>query len=489
MNNKKIIILTALSAFILGLSRLPVHLGFISFCGFIPLLMVFDLKPKSSQIFKSAFVFSFVYCATALHWISLVTLPGLLGMVLLFTLYFLILFHMINIIWYKVSKLRFTGFLLLWLSFEHLQNFGPFGFPWFYSGYALGDYNLLLQPAEIGGITLISAFVIFTNTLIYRFIRNKNRNILTSLILIHLLWTGLSVWRYHTIELEDTKENIAIVQVSIPQNLKWEESYKDTALNLYSEYTGKTSEDAGLVVFPESAIPGYVLSSYKYGTFVKSLIFNTGKQIFTGFPEYVYDRDKKEYLYYNSCTLFDLDGSYEDPYRKNILVPVGERIPLMDVFPVLNRVELGQANWEYGKGHKYYNYKGIKLSPQICFEIAFPQFNAEMAKNNPDVILNLTNDAWFYHSAGTYQHSIMTRFRAIETRTQYYRAANTGVSMIVNPRGDILARSQLFTREVIEAHLYNAIEQSVFVKYLWNLPNAVAGIAALLLLFAILKKC
>jgi apolipoprotein N-acyltransferase len=483
-----LLILPLLSALILALARLPIYLGFICYCGFIPLFFFFDKKPSLGIMVKGAGVFSLVYTVVALHWITLVTLPGFIGMIFLFFLYFLIVFYLNRMVWQKNYPLRYLGFILIWVCYEHLQGFGQFSFPWFYTGYSLGDYTTLLQPLELGGITLITLFIMVTNLLIYQLLLKKNLRFLLAVILLHLTWSGISVWRYHTIPLENTHEEIAIVQVSIPQHLKWKKAYKDTTLELYREYTGKVSPDAGLVIFPESAIPGYVLTSYKYGSYMRTLIHDSGKSIFTGFPDYVYDKDRDEYLYYNTCTMFDSLGSYEEPYYKNILVPFGERMPLMSLFPVLNRVDLGQANWEFGKGFRSYNYRGLKISPQICFEVAFPSYNAKMAKENPDVIFNLTNDAWFYHSAGTYQHSLMTCFRAIETRTQYYRAANTGYSMIVNPRGDVLQKSKLFTREVIEDEVYTYHGQSLYVRYFHYLPDILAALTALLLIWSIIKK-
>ncbi len=484
----RILLLPLLSALLLGISRLPIHLGFLSYCSFIPLLYFFDRKPDYLDINRAAVLFSLVYTVVALHWITLVTLPGFVGMIILFSLYFMIIFHLNNWVWRRNYKWRYIGFILLWLSFEHLQNYGQFGFPWFYTGYSLADYTVLLQPAEIGGITLISLYIMITNVLIYQFVHQKAKFPLMLLILIHLIWTGFSTWRYHTISLEDTQKRAAVVQVSIPQNLKWQPAYRDTAFNLYYEYTGKVSDKAELVIFPESALPGYVLHRYTFRNYIDRLVRDYKKSIFTGFPDFEYDEEKDEFLYYNACTLFDSTGFLNQPYYKKILVPFGERIPLLSIMPVLEHVELGQANWEYGDKLRYYYYEGLKFTPQICFEVAFPGINVEMASQDPAFIINLTNDAWFYHSAGTYQHAMMIRFRAIETRTQYFRAANTGYSLIVDPRGDILAKTQLFTRETIEANIYEYPQQSLFVRYFHLFPDVVAGLCALLMLWTIIKK-
>lgn len=230
------------------------------------------------------------------------------------------------------------------------------------------------------------------------------------------------------------------------------------------------------------------MRSYKYNNYIYDLTAEYNKAIFTGFPDYEYLKEQDEYLYYNTCSLFDSTRLRYPPYHKQILVPFGERIPLLSVVPIFNQIELGQANWEYGDKIRYYDYQGLKFTPQICFEVAFPAMNAKMAAEDPVFIANLTNDAWFHYSAGTYQHAMMTRFRAIETRTQYFRAANTGYSMIINPRGDILQQTELFTRETIEEDIYDYQGKSLFVKWFHIFPDIIVACAALLLLFTIIKK-
>ncbi|MCF7911138.1 MAG: apolipoprotein N-acyltransferase [Candidatus Cloacimonetes bacterium] len=486
--DKKLLLLPLLSAFLLGIARLPIHLGFLAYCGFIPLLYFFDRKPDYKEVNLAAVIFSLVYTVTALHWITLVTIPGFVAMILLFSLYFLIVFQLNKIIWLRKHQFRYLGFILLWLSYEHLQNYGQFSFPWFYTGYSLADYTVLLQPAEIGGITLISLYIMLTNLLIYLIITQHKKKCLLWLLLLHLAWTGYSNWRYQTISLENTHRRAGIVQVSIPQHLKWKTAYRDTTFNLYDEYIGKISAETDLVILPESAIPGYVMRRFVFKNFIDRMVKKHKKAIFAGFPDYIYDDKNDEALYYNSCNLFDSTGYAYKPYYKHILVPIGERIPLLSVIPVLNRVELGQANWEYGKEFRYYDYEGLKFTPQICFEVAFPEINVQMASQNPVFLVNLTNDAWYYHSAGLYQHAMMTKFRAIETRTQYFRSANTGISLIVNPRGDILAKSEIYTRETIEADIYDYQGKSLFVRYFHIFPNILVAMLVILLLWALIKK-
>ena len=111
-----------------------------------------------------------------------------------------------------------------------------------------------------------------------------------------------------------------------------------------------------------------------------------------------------------------------------------------------------------------------------------------MAQENADFIVNITNDAWFYRSAGTYQHAVMTKFRAIETRKQIYRAANTGYSLIISPTGKVLQKTKLFEKKIIHDKLFIYKGNSIFTKYLYWFPLVFVFGAGLLLVMLFLKK-
>jgi len=479
-----------LAAVLLGISRLPIHLGFLVFFGFIPLFSFFNKNPKNKKIIFAALIFSTVYTLISQHWISLVTIPGFLGMFILFGVYFSFLFLLIGNLWKIFPKIHFLIFICFWLSFEYLQNFGEFRFPWFNAGYSLADYTVLLQPAEIGGIYLISLLIIVLN-IFFSELRNSLKKNFLSIIILLILWFGFGNYRLNTIPLKETKTDISIVQVSIPQNKKWEKSYMDTTMILYEEYTNSALENnSSLIIWPESAIPAYVKRQAKYRSFISRIARQVQTDIFTGFPHYEFADSSyhQRFKFYNSCTLIDKNGKYHPLYYKNVLVPFGERIPFLNIFPILWKLDFGQANWEYGEKLEFYEVDGFRYSPLICFEIAFPKLTLKMAQQNADFIVNLTNDAWFYRSAGTYQHAVMTKFRAIETRKQIYRAANTGYSLIVSPTGKILQKSELFEREVIHDKLFVYEGKSIFTKYLSFFPLVFVFGAGLFVILFVLKK-
>jgi len=480
----------ALAGVLLGASRLPLNLGFLVFFGFIPLFSLFSAYLNKKQILKAALVFAVSYTLVSLHWISLVTPGGFFGLFFLFGLYFYIVFILINRAWSSFPKIRFIVFLCIWMSFEYLQNFGEFRFPWFNVGYSLADYLPFIQVAEIGGIYLMSILIVSINFLIFK-LRTQFKKNLMILCIVVILWAGFGFIRLKTIDLIETDTKISMVQVSILQEMKWEKTYMDTTLARYKKYTLLAAEqNPDMVIWPEAALPAYTLRNKKYRDFVKDMAKESDADIFLGMPHYKFmgDAHPNRYEFYNSATLFEKNGKVLPYYVKNYVVPFGERIPFLKYLPFLWNVHMGQANWEYGKEQQFYKINDFTFSPLICFEIAFEELTTKMAKHDLDFIVNITNDAWFHRSAGTYQHSVMTKFRAVETRCSIYRCANTGYTMAISPTGKILQTTELFDQTTLQQNLIIYKKKTFFTKYFSRFPFVFVLGAGIMLIVMMMKK-
>jgi apolipoprotein N-acyltransferase len=478
-----------LAGSLLAASRLPIHTGFLSFLFLIPLLVYFQEDRSTKRSIVAGITFSISYTTVGLHWISLVTVGGFLGLYLLFGIYFSILFGLINFFSRKLPRLRSFAIILFWILFEYLQNFGEFRFPWFNLGYSLADYLSLIQLADIGGVYLLSILILIINLLLYD-LRNRKVISIVGLLVLLLIWAGYGKFRLKTIDIIKSDKIISMVQVSVSQEQKWEESYLDSTINLYRDFSMKASEDRpDLIIWPESALPIYLLRYHRYREFITDLADKIQIDIFTGFPHYELAKPPhpQKYKFYNSASRFTKNGHVDLPYYKIYLVPVGERMPLLKIFPILWNVQLGQANFEYGEEIKYFELAEYKYSPLICFEIVFSDLTRKMALGGVDFIVNLTNDAWFYRSAGTYQHAVMTKFRAIETRKQIFRAANTGFSLIVSPTGEYLQKSELFERTILKGSLLLCEEKTFFTKYFHLFPFVLITLSVGLLLVLAVK--
>jgi len=492
-----------LAALLLGLARLPLHTGFLVFFCLVPLFAFLQQRPSRRATVVAGFLFSAVYTLTSLHWRALTAKPADVptawelpmgvgipfGLILLFGSYFALLFLLLRLAWR--SRARFWLLAGLWLGFEWVQNWGEFRFPWHNLGYALAPYTVLLQPAELGGVYLVSLLAIAVNVLLWGLWKGNRRRSAVLLAALAVLWVGYGVWRMQALPLVDTGLNVGMVQASIPQDDKWDPMKQEENYEQYRQATRQLAANgAQLVVWPESALTLPPLRpDYAMGRLAKEqldvVVREDSITLFTGFPHFANNDlsdplfKYKPFLYYNACSQVHPNGSIDEPYYKIALVPFGERMPLLGVIPALWKVQLGQANFEYGRGPKFYTVQGVCYSPLVCFEMALPSITCAMARGGAHFIVNITNDGWFGRSAGAWQHSRMSIFRAIETRRPVFRAANCGISLIVQPTGRITDSAGLFVKKEMQAPVRTVKYLTPYCRGGYLLPS-VAGVLGLL---------
>ncbi len=481
-----------ISAIICGVCRYDQPLDFLIFIAFIPVFHFFSISVKNLEdkswfkkliySFLHGMLFGVTFLTISVHWISLVTLGGFFGILLLYTFYYTFFFFIL--IWGISRKSsHLPQFIILgFLSFELVLSYGPFKFPWLNIGYSLSHSIYLIQMLEIGGVYLLSLLILIINYLFYSYLRSYRK--MKSSALIYLLysvlilagWWSFGYYRYHHLKTETKAVRAGIVQVSIPQEMKWDPVYVDSTLSLYEGKTRelKEKDKVDLAIWPEAAVPLYLM---QWQDSLNRMLFFTHSakvNVFTGFPHFVegvkYPQQPEPFLFYNSASQFKPNMQYDSLYSKNQLVPFGERIPFLEYFPILWKLQLGQANFERGEQYRYYQVKDSSYSPLICYEVLFPDYVRKMMNQPVDFIVNITNDAWFKRSIGTYQHKMITVFRAIESRRPVFRSANTGYSVIINPRGEIEKEIKLYDKGIISSQIVTCSEKSFYHKIGFILP-------------------
>lgn len=515
------LLLTFLGALMLALSRLPLHLGWLVFFAWLPYLHIFERGVESrNQLLRMGFVTSMVYVLIVLYWFALVTIPGLIGMVILYTFVYYLFFWAMNRIYRMLPFFRYIGFIALLLTFEYIQNFGQTRFPWFNLGYSLAEYNILVQFADSVGVVGLSALILSINVLIYQVLPSSSKCLLLrrrspgnvlhplrtrrvfswlAMFLILFAWLGYGNHALTNISLEEHDAGIYVMQPSIDQEVKWDPNQFDKSMALFQELTLQAAADsAKIVIWPEGAVANYMMRMPAIQNDLRDILDTTRVDIFTGFPDLLPapEGHVNREVYYNAASLFKPDDFYNDIYYKNILVPVAERMLWLDQFPFMWKLQFGQANWEFGTDLSYYESGGHTFSPSICYELAFPEIFHKMAiPRDPDsgefrksdYLVNVTNDAWFGTSYGPWLHASMVRFRAVENRIQIYRSANTGISMIVDPRGKILASTDLFEVKNITAPLYTT-DRIPLIRKIHRYPLLIVALALMLTLLSCFKK-
>jgi len=167
-----------------------------------------------------------------------------------------------------------------------------------------------------------------------------------------------------------------------------------------------------------------------------------------GFLDHRYDGPRHELNVYNSSGLILPNGTIEK-YDKRHLLPFGEALPLARRYRAIRKIDFGQANFEPGPRRAPLTADGIAMTPLICFEAVFPYLCRQGVEEGSRLLVNITNDGWFGDTPGPYQHAQMSILRAVEFRRYLVRSANSGVSMVVAPTGEIVSQLDLYRAGVL----------------------------------------
>jgi apolipoprotein N-acyltransferase len=244
-------------------------------------------------------------------------------------------------------------------------------------------------------------------------------------------------------KLEGKNLRVCVIQGNIPQALKWDESAKPFIWKRYLELTEEASrQNPDLIIWPESAIPDYLQVEAEDN--LKSL-FDFVRQI--KIPILLGITTVEGNNYFNSAILISKDGEIISRYDKIHLVPFGEYIPLRKILPFLETI-VPIGDFTAGKDFVVFSYpclagrQVVKFSTLICFEDIFPEISRQFVKQGANFLVNITNDAWFGNTSAPYQHLSCSVFRAVENRVNLARAANTGISSIIDSNGKIISMVQ-----------------------------------------------
>ncbi len=363
-----------------------------------------------------------------------------------------------------VGPRRLVTFVLLWLIAEWLRSWVLSGFPWNLIGTTWSEFPVMLQLASLTGVwglTVISLLAAVSLAAL-----GEPERARSGLGLIGLSW-GLLVavlvfgsWRLSSAEVENAGPVVRLVQPSVPQSLKWNPSraaeHIDRLITL-SKSAG--FQDVNLVVWPETAVPFNLWRDPNLLRIVASVV-PAGGYLVTGAPRYTPEGEG-----FNALHVIAEDASIKKTYDKVHLVPFGEYVPLSDFLGDLN-IAVARGGLSSGPGLTTLDLPGMpSASPLICYEIIFPGAVTDPDGPRPGFLLNLTNDAWFGRSSGPFQHFASAKLRAVEEGLPLVRAANNGISAMVDPYGRVLGQLNLDEIAVLDAPLPVALEPTFFARW------------------------
>lgn len=326
----------------------------------------------------------------------------------------------------------YLGLPALWLLCEWWRGWFLTGFPWFSLGYSQTD-TWMSAYAPVLGVYGLSALLLVQAGALAALMETRGRSAGIALALIGLAWAGgWGLGRVSWTRPTGAAVPVAILQGAIPPDDKWQEEHREPTKELYRNLNDQAL-GARLIVWPEAAIPELANEIARYLAEIQGRTRSQGGDVVMG----IVRLGDNGVDYYNS--IIALTGGVAF-YDKRHLVMFAETFPVPAfVRTWLRLLTLPYSDFAAGSDHQApLAAAGMRLAPSICYEDAFGSAQLDLVRHS-DLLVNVTNDAWFGHTPARYQHLQISRMRALESGRYLLRAANDGVSAIIGPRGELLA--------------------------------------------------
>ena len=438
-------ILAGISGVLLILSFPSFNLSLFGWIGLIPFLTAL----KSTSNWKSAFwhgcVTGVIFFFGLVYWIILlypfanifVTILGCVALVAYLALYagvFATVLHRLP--WQSGLAFIFTV-SVIWTGLEWVRSWLLTGFPWGSMGYTQWNNLPAIQIASITGVHGVSFVVVLCNAAIADVVRaypDWKFQIKTAALPIAIVIACLIYGVFCLSNPVDTVSSVkmALVPGNVRQVDKWNRENLPAIFKRYVALIEKAdATDPDLIVLPETAIPGPILSGpNEYRQRLEQMLQDRQIYLLTGAPHYTHDSK-----IYNRVFLLSPAGKQLGSYSKIHLVPFGEYVPITRYLPNLIQLPSG---YEPGKSMDLLRVPSVdrvQIGISICFESSFPNLFRKFVKKGANVMGILTNDAWYEGTAAPEQHLAMAPLRAVENRVAVFRCANGGISCIIDALG------------------------------------------------------
>ena len=486
----KYIILSLISAMLLSISWPTYGIPFFIFFALVPLLMMehdiskfSGIKNKGSLIFGLSYLCFLIWNIVTTGWLygsknpdGTHSLFAVAVPVILNSLFYSFIFQLYH--WYKNAQGTYWGltfFVAIWMCFEKFHLSWELTWPWLNLGNVFADYPKIIQWYDTLGATGGSFWILLINVYAFYTLRiweagrkRKSLTINSSVLVIGIAVPMLiSLVKYNNFDEKPIGSvNVLMLQ---PELDPYTEKYSKDSLTILNDLlTLAETNSKGQIDYyigPETSIPGF--GSISENGFEQSMLLNTVKGFLSRHPKSVFATGISSHRFYTdenekSETAYQTsEGMYVDSYNSAVqIIPnqkvevyhKGKLVPGVEIFPYINVLKplLGDAMLNLGgttaslgvdkKRTAFGNpYNPGKLAPIICYESIYGEFVTDYVKEGANFLAIMTNDSWWGVTQGHQQLMAYARLRAIETRREIARAANSGISAHINARGDVLA--------------------------------------------------
>ncbi len=344
-----------------------------------------------------------------------------------------------------------------WVALEYSRSITFFQFPWCLLGYSQHAELPFIQIASVTAVYGVSFVLAASSALLAILALDKRaawrRSAAVGAVLLVVASWGYGRWAMSQPVHQTGRITVGLVQGGIRQEDKWVPENAWSNVDRHLELSQKAAaQGARLVVWPESAVPFLFDEDPELAGLLRKMVARQRVYLFFGND----DRERRpdgSGLIYVGAKLLAPDGRLLARYRKIQLVPFGEYVPLQPLFTMGGRyaAKLVQQVSDFTPGTEATTglVDGHRVGGFICYEAIFPALVRRFAAGGAELLINVTNDAWYGTTSAPYQHMAMAAFRAVENRRYLVRAANTGITAVVDPYGRVLEKTQLFDTAVL----------------------------------------
>ncbi|HWS15499.1 MAG TPA: apolipoprotein N-acyltransferase [Candidatus Methylomirabilis sp.] len=363
-------------------------------------------------------------------------------------------------------------FPAVWVAVEMARSHLFTGFPWMLLGYSVSGSTTLRQAADLAGISGLSFLLALSGVSVYLAGKRISEGsfpmaaiplIPGAAAFLFLVLYGRAVFTEPAVSTASSPEvKVGIAQGGIDQSVKWDPGNQRSTLEIYGELT-RSARDAGaqVVVWPETAAPFFYGWEADLSRRLDAIAVSGGIPIVFGAVWY---DPAGGGTYFNSVFHMDARGVVLGRYDKRHLVPFGEYIPLRSVLFFLRKLTAGEGDFSAGTHPALFRVVGRPVAASVCYEALFPGLIRDGVRGGAEWLVNVTNDAWFGDTVAPYQHLAMARMRCVEFRRPMVRAANSGISAVIDAGGSVASSLGLFRRAVLVSAVRPATGETVYAK-------------------------
>jgi apolipoprotein N-acyltransferase len=454
----------------------------LSFACLVPLLILSTTSANGIQAARRGLFAGTIANLLLVYWIAYtVAVQGKLGWILgglsalLVSVYLGVYVSLAAVIAHRLRK-RFGiaglwWFPAAWVCVEYARAALFTGFPWLLLGYSLSGHSLLRQAADLAGVHGLGFLLAAANVCLYMAgsdaTRGEWRRLLLPLVgaaslTFFLIAYGVAGKRGEGSGSPGETVRVGVAQGGIDQTVKWDPAHQAETIRIYKALTEEAkAKGAEVVVWPETAAPFFYGWESEMSAVVDAVARENHVPIIFGAPWFDPSEGGK---YYNSVFLLEERGIANGRYDKRHLVPFGEYIPLRRLLFFLQKLTEGEEDFSAGRGPALFTVRGESVGASVCYEAIFPGILRESVRGGARWLVNVTNDAWFGDTVAPHQHLAMARMRSVEYRRPMVRAANSGISAVIDERGKVVARMGLSHKGTLVAEIHPKGGETAYAK-------------------------